>query len=401
MRIKSVAILNPVTTGSTGKIAVGLLKHLLAKNIDAIFCYGRGDRIAEEGFHLMEHKWEIYMHVILTRLFGGQGGYSKFATLRLIKLLRKRRVDTIYVVLLHGYYINEKMLFDYIAKDNIRLVYLMADEYPYLGKCAFADGCDRYKIGCGQCPHIKDYPASWFFDRSTHVWNRKMEAYGKISHLVFVAPKFVIDNAKNTPLMEGKNLTILDEAVNLDVFYPRDTTKLKKRLGIDNDKMVIVCVAPYPYARKGTQYFIELARMFEEKDKYIFVHVGCWRTPVGHSSNYIPIGYVNNEEELAEYFSLGDVFVFPSLDDTMPNACLDALGCGTPLLCFDISGMPFIAEPPIGTFVEPHNVHAMAEVVMKLKPKDEKIIKRCRDYALVRYDAKKYNDRLIRIAESL
>ena len=146
---------------------------------------------------------------------------------------------------------------------------------------------------------------------------------------------------------------------------------------------------------------MELARKFEGNPRYVFIHVGYLNKKKENlPTNYTPIGFVRDQNLLAEYFSIGDIFVFPSLLDTMPNACLDALACGTPLLCFDISGMPYVGNSDVATFVEPRNVKAMAEVIMKVEPKEQETIKQCRDYALQRYDSRKYNEKLINIANN-
>ena len=81
----------------------------------------------------------------------------------------------------------------------------------------------------------------------------------------------------------------------------------------------------------------------------------------------------------------------------MPNACLEALSCGSPLLCFDISGMPYIADETVMTLVEPKNVDQMVSAIVNTHKKTEQTIKISRDYAINRYDNQKYFSRLIEI----
>jgi len=140
----------------------------------------------------------------------------------------------------------------------------------------------------------------------------------------------------------------------------------------------------------------------EKNPQFIFVHVGYdVKDKKELPSNYIPIGYVNNQTLLTEYYSLFDLFVFPSLADTMPNVCLEALACGTPLLCFNISGMPYIASSDIMTLVEPENTYQMVQVILNTHKKDDGVINRCRNYAISRYDNKKYFEKLLSIMNSM
>jgi len=78
----------------------------------------------------------------------------------------------------------------------------------------------------------------------------------------------------------------------------------------------------------------------------------------------------------------------------MPNACLESLACGTPLLCFNISGMPYIANQTTAIFVEPRNIDQLCDVIKKTHKKTPEIISVCRKYAESRYDNKKYYDKL-------
>ena len=104
---------------------------------------------------------------------------------------------------------------------------------------------------------------------------------------------------------------------------------------------------------------------------------------------------------MVEYYSLADLFVFPSLADTMPNACLEALACGSPLLCFNVSGMPYIGDESVMTLVEPENVVQMVDAICRITHKTQEIIDKCRNYALSRYDNQKYCEKLINVMKNI
>lgn len=103
---------------------------------------------------------------------------------------------------------------------------------------------------------------------------------------------------------------------------------------------------------------------------------------------------------MAEYLSLADVAVFPTMADTMSHACLEAMACGTPILCFDIYGNSYMAPPGIGTFVEPGSVEALAEAIGRTEKKTEETVARCRRHAEENYDVNVFSRKLISIAES-
>lgn len=402
--MKNVAILNNGRSGSTGNIALNLHRTLLEKGYNSYFCYGRGEEKHLSNEYRVNKNIELSFHVFLTRITGLQGYYSRCATTRLLAHFEEWEIDTVFIVCIHGYYLNEGRLYNYVKAKGIRLIHVMIDEYAYSGKCAYNEGCLKYQTGCGKCPHKSSYPSSILFDGSSSVFSMKKRAYNGLVNAIFVGPQFVIEKAHSSPLMENIKMEVLDEAIDMDVFSPQETTTLRSKLGIDGEKIIVLCVVPYggrKKDRKGGRYFIELARILESDNRFVFIHVGYRNNHQEDlPKNYYPIGYISDLNILAQYFSLGDIFVFPSLLDTMPNACLNALACGTPLLCFDVSGMPYIANREVGTFVEPTNIEAMARVIQTTKKKTPAVIERCRQYALNRYNSKKYNEKLISIAEN-
>lgn len=397
------AIINTCDWGSTGKIAIGLYNYIINNGGKPIFCYGRGENKNNDERYRIDSKLEIYMHAIDNRLTGRLNSSSKLATKRLIKKLRNLQVKQIFIINLHGLYLNEDIFLDYLVHDDINVVYIMADESAFLGNCTYRNGCANYLKRCTDCKHLTRLNKFLHSDASSKAYTVKEQAYKKLN-ATFVAPEFVINAAKKSPLMNGCNLEIVDEAIDVNVNTPKDSSALRKQLGISMDKIVIGCVAPYTpkYTRKGVQYLIEAAKKLEDDERIIFVQVGYGIEDKSFlPKNYIPIGYVSDQSLLTQYYSLADLFVFPSLEDTMPNACLEALACGSPLLCFNTSGMPYMADETVMTLVEPKDVEQMVEVICHTTKKTQHTIDTCRKYALKRYDNQKYFEKLTTIMNKM
>lgn len=399
--MKNVAIFNTCISGSTGKIAVGLFNALNDRNIKAYFYYGREDGPTQDGYCRIGNSLNKYLHAGIKKIAGLQGYGSVIPTAFMLKDLDRKGIDTVYIVSLHGYYLNEKMLWRYIVEKNIQVVYLMIDEYAYLGSCGYSNGCENYLNGCTECAENRNNPLAKLLNGSAKTYQMKKDMYNACKKLTFVGPEYTLQQARKSPLLFDKQMVPSDEAVNTDFYVPRETSNLRRRLGIEEDSFVCVCVAPFSYERKGCKYFVELASRFVKDKDYKFVQVGFNVNPksIQLPDNYIPIGFLTDQNELAEFYSLGDIFVFPSLLDTMPNACLEALSCGSPLLLFNISGMPYIADNSVATFVEPKNVDQMECVIRTKKRKSNEEILTCREYALTRYNSRDYYKRLIEIAE--
>lgn len=397
--MRNVAIINICKDKSTGKISMGLFNNLRNKGYNTFFYYGRGDESKDSRIMKIDSDLEVYVHAFLSRITGKQGAYSYRASARLLSSLNKNQIDTIFLVNPHGYYLNERMLFNYIARHNIRLVYTLIDEYAYLGACTNEPECMKFITGEGKCPNIKKYPKSLFFDSCGSILKRKMECYQKLRNAVFVGPEFLINNASKSLLGQYMNLAVLDEAIDVDMYHPYDASDLREELRIESDKIIVLCVANTNNPLKGADYYIEAAKKFTGSNRYVFVHVGYKYSDIQSlPSNYIPIKYVEKDVDLAKYYSMADVLVYTSIADAMSNVCLESLACGTPLLCFDISGMPYLMDNTVGQLVPPKNVSMLIEAIRRIKKKTPDVVNTCREYALRRYNNKEYADKLIQIA---
>ena len=397
--MKNIAIINTCDYGSTGKIALELLKNFSNRGYNAFFFYGRTRTGQNRGDHaiLFEGKVEAKIHVVLGKILGLSDYFSPIATRSLIKMLREREINTVYMISPHGFYLNENIFYDYVEKDGIHLIYLMIDEYTFLGKCTNEPNCEKFKTCKGKCPNRKKYPASLTFDTCGLFLKRKARNYQRAKHLLFVGPQFLLDRSKDSYLRQFMNMKPLDLAIDLSFYCHRDTTPLQSQLGIQPNQKIILYVGPRV---KGADYFTQMARSFDGNNDYVFVHVGYRESSTeGLPSNYIPIPFVKEDKDVALYYAMADLLVYPSMADTMSNTCLEALACGTPILVFNISGMPYLVDETVGTIVEPGSVDALTREVSKVTKKTKKVIDTCRAYAEKRYDNKTYIDKLIKLTE--
>lgn len=324
------------------------------------------------------------VHSFGCKCFGLEGSLSNIATSKLLRYLDDYKPDVVWLSGMHGFYLNWNRLFAYIKKKQILTVYSMVDEYPFLGKCCSSFECKKYLTGCHHCEHLKEYPESYFFDNSKRIFNKKRKAYEGWDDIIFRSAPYVVDKASKSMLLKGKEFAITDSSVDMNIFYPRDTDLLRKELSItDGAKVALLCAAN-SNIYKGAEFFIEAAKLCTD-DNIIFVQVSFDGDRAELPDNFRAVDFVSNQHRLAEYYSLADVYVCTSKSDAQPNACLEALGCGTPIVGFNISGVPYIAPNEFGTFVEPFDVEQMAQAIRAVPRKTEERVIACRTYAIGRF----------------
>lgn len=376
-------------THSTGKITTLQYRYMKERGHDVRVCYRgiREPKTDNPDFIPVAGIIEPGLGRLAAWLTGYEGYTHPLATRKLINITNEFNPDVVQVNILHGYYINGNQYLTFLKENNYRVCYSMFDEYAYMGKCAFSFRCNQFKTGCkGNCPERKRYPKSWFFDRSNFLLEAKKKVYEGFEHIVFVGTGWVIERAKESYLLKNKHLEVVDEPINYEeIFYPRDTMELRKKLGIPNGNKIIVTVAVLSDTRKGGIYFYHVAKKLIGEKNISFVYVGCDMQEPIHLPNMISIPLVSSQDELAEYYSLGDLFVCTSLADTTACTCLEAMGCGTPIAGFAEAGTPYVAPYKYAKLTTTYDVDALAKVIAESPLKTSERSKECIEYARKRY----------------
>jgi glycosyltransferase involved in cell wall biosynthesis len=77
-------------------------------------------------------------------------------------------------------------------------------------------------------------------------------------------------------------------------------------------------------------------------------------------------GYIS-PNDLPAFYSLIDVFVHPSIHDGMPNAVLEAMACGKPVVATPVGGILDVLEDgKSGRLVKVRDVNGLAETILDL-----------------------------------
>lgn len=382
--------------GSTGKLTCSLGNYLKQQGHDVTVCFGVGNGNDDLSIKI-QTELERWIHAFFSRLTGLQGFFSFFSTNKLLKYMHNFSPDIVFLGNLHGNYINIYDLYDYLNKKKIPTVQIMWDEFSFTGKCAFTYDCNKFQEICEECPMRHNYPKSWLFDTANFLQSRKKKAYIN-PFLAFVGVPYTAKKAESSYLLHDKLIFSLDEGIDVEkIFYPRDTEQIRNEMGIPLENKVILNVCPYPDKRKGGEFYLELARNFEDVEGITFIHVGFCGNVAECPPNFIPIGYIYDQDKLAEYYSIADLFVCTSCAETQPDTCLEALSCGTPICGFDISGIPTCADYPFGQYVDFGDVDSLGRIVKEVERKSKGRNIAVREYAVSRFSSKEYNRKLMEI----
>lgn len=397
-----VLIINTVRDGfSTGKIAYRFCKKLNSNGHEAILAYGYEIAKTESVKTIrISNRFEFFIHHCINVLTGYHSAWAPLPMKRLKKIYEEFNPDIVQLYNLHGYYLDIYKLFGFLSQKKARVVYGMLDEHPYMGYCAYPFECTQFQNGCKNCQSIKfrGYLGSLFFNRARETFLMKQSAYAK-NNICFTGPKWVLERARSSELLKNARLYEIDEFIdNVNTYVPRDKSIVRNKLGIADNEIMILNVAPSGDKRKGVSDFIDYARRLQDVDKRLrFVNVGNQEDEATLPRNYIGVNYVSNQIELSEYYSAADILFCTSHADTMPNVCLEALSCGTPVMGYNETGVPYVAEEPLGEFFEPNDINGIIDYLCNLNRKSAVIEKECREYALKRYSLDVYYSKQLEV----
>ncbi|MGL4362384.1 MAG: glycosyltransferase [Cellulosilyticaceae bacterium] len=323
--------------GSTGRIATDLHNILEENGHESYIAYGRGTaQRCNKGIKIGS-RVDNYFHVAQTRLFDRHGLGSYYATKKLIKQIDEFNPDVIHLHNIHGYYINIKILFEYIKKVNKPVVWTLHDCWAFTGHCSHFDyiGCNKWKSECNKCNQKKQYPSSLIKDRSKKNYQLKKDVFKGVENMTIVTPSEWLAEIVKKSFLNEYEVKVINNGIDLEIFKPIESN-FKKKQDIEG-YFIILGVASVWNKRKGMEYFLELSNEIEKDEKIVLVGV-TEKQKKELPENVIGITRTNNIEELAKIYSMADVFVNPTLEDNFPTTNLEALACGTPVITFNTGG---------------------------------------------------------------
>ena len=398
--MKKVLLVNvSANSGSTGRIAEEIGQTAISRGYDSYFGYGRLGRESKSTLIKIGNDWDIRWHGLESLLWDNHGFGSRMATNKFISEIERIKPDVINLHNVHGYYLNVEILFEYLAKTDIPVVWTLHDCWPFTGHCSYFDryNCEKWKTGCHHCPNSKGYPKSLFLDRSKANYARKKELFNKSKNITFVAVcQWMANNVKDSFLGRYPVETIYN-GVDIETFRPRfkglnGSNSMKAKLDIHENVKVVLGVASTWDRRKGLDDFVKLRTMMN--DKYAIVLVGLNDKQIAAlPKGVLGIKRTESVDQLAELYSLADVFVNPTYVDNFPTTNIEALACGTPVVTYRTGGSPEAIDEFTGMAIGQGNVEQLRAAVEHFAMNKSRYSMACRERAVKCFNKQdRFND---------
>ena len=260
-----------------------------------------------------------------------------------------KNADYIYIHWALGGFLNLNNMAQ-LAQLGKPILFFMHDMWAITGGCHHSFSCEKYKSGCYNC---QIFPENRNQDLSYRQFNDKLALYSKYNNLFYISPsKWLYNCARESALIKNKQVYHIPNILDEKLFKPFGKKIAKEILNIEADKTVIAFGAiaiNSPY--KGLS-FLKKALQILAKDKnfdddiLIVIFGSGYNTDIAGDIPFktIFMGHLSDQYSAVVTYNAADIFVSPSLADNLPTTILESLNCGTPVVAFDVGGIPDMIE---------------------------------------------------------
>lgn len=312
----------------------------------------------------------VYKNALETRILDNEGFCARKATKKLIEKIKEYNPDVIQLHNLHGYYINIEILFDYLKNCGKPIVWTMHDCWPATGHCPhfITVGCDRYLSGCYSCPLKKAYPTSYVLDQSKRNWERKKAAFTGVPNMTVITPSQWLADILKTSFLKCYQIKVIHNGIDLYIFS-QQSGNLRERYSL-HDKRIVLGVAQNWAEHKGFEDFIRLSELLDES--YQVVMIGLTEDQIKKiPEKILGIRRTNSVKELAQWYSIAQVFVNLTYQDNFPTVNIEALACGTPVITYNTGGSPEAIDEKCGWVIDQGNLDEVVRMIKTMECKEQ------------------------------
>ena len=262
--------------------------------------------------------------------------------------------------IIHLHWINNAFInIKHLRKIKKPIVWTLRDMWPFTGGCHTTIDCDKYKTGCGSCPHLGSKKNN---DLSRKIVTRKQKYIPTHMFVVGITP-WISSEAKKSLIFKDFHVTYIYNNINCDLFFPVDKRIAIEALSICTDKKIVLVGALYTYDYfKGFDKFLQALKNLDVQ-KYFIIFFGRLNETVKDSIKfeYKNFGLISDDITLRLLYSAADVFVNPSLIESFGKTTAESMACGTPVVCFDATGSKYIVDHKVNGYrSEPYFPHDLS-----------------------------------------
>lgn len=231
-------------------------------------------------------------------------------------------------------------------------------------------------------PHESGFDLNrWTWERKRKHWKRPMQ--------IITPSRWLADCVRESALMRDWPVSVIPNCLDTDRWKPVEQALARELLGLPADVPLIMFGSHGANAahHKGfdllTAALEHLRGEIPGLELVVFGQLAPRNPPdLGFPIHYT--GHLHDDLSLRALYSAADALVVPSRQDNLPNTAVEAQACGTPVVAFNIGGLPDIVEHQCtGYLAKPFETEDLAVGIRWVL--EENLRKQSRELAVERF----------------
>lgn len=389
--------------GSTGVIVKDIHELSLKSGIESYVAYSSSCLAGNEvkNGYVIGKTVGKKIHAVLCRINGKQAYFSSCATKKLIRHIETIKPDVVHLHNLHSNYINLNMLLKYLSQTDIAVVASLHDCWFYTGGCFHytSVNCNRLLSGCGDCPKKKKDTPAIFFDKSAKILADRKKYFGAIKNLTFVGVSYWIAEEARKSMVSAKSYVTIHNGVDTDFFKPVKSD-LRTELGLEG-KFVVLAVANKWMLDVNAETLKVVTDGLDEDS--VILMIGCNEEQKKNlPKNVVTMDYIRDMNKLRKVYSMADVFVNCTREESFSLANVEPQACGTPTITYCNTGAQETVDNLSSFSVDTGNANAMLKKIKEIKQAGkEAYSKKCVEFVSEKFDKNKNYQKYLDLYNSL
>ncbi len=185
-------------------------------------------------------------------------------------------------------------------------------------------------------------------DFSNIIFNKKRKLFIENTFNIITCSNWLAKEVINSQLLKKSLVDVVPNPINVELFKPYSKVESRNILSIPPQKIIFLFSSfTVKEIRKGF-FFLKnsLSELYKIKEDFKYdielIVLGATDEELldGLPFKTIVPGRLNDNKLMAMYYSAADLFIAPSIQENLSNTVMESLSCGTPVLAFNIGGMP-------------------------------------------------------------